>query len=46
MQNQLNKLIDFSKTHLIAIKKLSITILTYNNFEFLKNRKSKRIKKI
>jgi len=45
MQNQLNKLIDFSKIHLIAIKRLSITILIYNNFEFSKDRRSKRIEK-
>jgi len=45
MQNRLNKLIDFLKTYLIAIEKLIITILTYNNLEFLEDRKSKRIKK-
>jgi len=46
MQNRLNKLISFLKTRLLAIKKLFITILTYNNFEFLENRRDKRIKKI
>ncbi len=37
MQDRLNKLINFLKTYLIAIKKLFITILTYNNLKFLKD---------
>jgi len=45
MQNRLNKLIDVSKTRLIAIERLSIIILTYNNLEFSKDRRSKRIEK-
>ncbi len=37
MQDQLNKLINFLKIRLIAIEKLFITILTYNNLKFLKD---------
>ncbi len=37
MQNRLNKLISFLKIYLIVIEKLFITILTYNNLEFLKD---------
>ncbi len=45
IQNRVKKLINFSKTYFILIKKLYITILVYTNFEFLKNRQEKKIKK-